>query len=91
MASLDYWLNGLDARLGWTAILLALPVAFALLTASALVITSRRLANVSELLFTSIASEDEPLLMIDAELFRIASRSQLATTRGLSFANTTAS
>lgn len=47
MASLDYWPTGLAARLGWTTILLALPLAFALLTASALVITSRRLANVS--------------------------------------------
>lgn len=47
MASLGYWLEELHARLGWTAILLALSLAFALLTASALVITSKRLANVS--------------------------------------------
>lgn len=92
MVSLHFWPDGLDTQLALVAALPALSLIFALVTASALVITSKGLANVSSLSVPSFLTSSSPergYLLIKASFYSPASHSRLETTSCLSFTNIT--
>lgn len=60
MVSVHSWPDCLDTRLALVATLPALFLIFALVTASALVLTSKRLSNVSSLSIPSFLTSNSP-------------------------------